>query len=120
MSGNILIADARLAAFAEAILPAIRKIIRQEVKAFKPLDEAWYEPSEVEAMSCGEVRADTLRKWLRWGQIDGESDGRQIRLYRSTVEELRKNKWRPLRQADPSKLPPSLRPRNLPNQSVAR
>jgi hypothetical protein len=41
------------------------------------------------------VRADTLRKWLRWGMIDGDSDGRQVRLYQTTVEELRKNKWRP-------------------------
>jgi len=58
--------------------------------------------------------------WLRWGQIDGESDGQQVRLYQSTVEALRKNKWRPLREPDPSKMPPSKRPKNLPGQSVAR
>jgi len=93
----------------ESTIPSIREAIRQELKASGPLDEAWYEPAEVEALSCGKVRADTLRKWLRWGQIDGESDGRQIRLYQSTVEELRKNKWRPLREPDPARCPQSRR-----------
>jgi len=120
MSGNPTIADAQMAVIMEAMIPTLREVVREELKAFRPLDEAWYEPSEVEAMSCGRVKADTLRKWLRFGQIDGESDGRQIRLYQSTVEELRKNKWRPLRQPDPSMLPASKRPKNLPSQSVAR
>jgi hypothetical protein len=39
--------------------PMIREALRAELKAIKPLDEAWYEPSEVEAMSCGKVRRDT-------------------------------------------------------------
>ena len=95
----------------DAVIPSIREAVREELKASRPLDEAWYDPSEVEAMSCGKVRADTVRKWLRWGMIDGESDGRQIRLYQNTVEELRKNKWRPLREPDISKLPPSMRPK---------
>jgi len=106
-------------ALLQAMIPAIREVIREEIRALRPLDEAWYYPSEVEALSCGKVRADTLRKWLRWGQIDGESDGRQVKLYQHTVEELRKNKWRPSRQPDPSKLPPSYKPKNLPSQSVA-
>jgi len=106
-------------ALVQALIPAIREAIRQEIQALKPLDEAWYEPSEVEAISCGKVQANTIRKWLRWGQIDGESDGQQVRIYQSTVEELRKNKWRPQRQPDPSKLPPSKRPRVSPSQSVA-
>ncbi|MCE5302783.1 MAG: hypothetical protein LLF97_06690 [Planctomycetaceae bacterium] len=93
----------------ETLAPMIREALRAEIQAIRPLDEAWYEPAEVEAMSCGKVRARTLRDWLRWGQIDGESDGQQVRLYQSTVEELRKNKWRPLREPDPSKLPPSKR-----------
>jgi len=106
-------------ALVQALIPALREVIRQEISVLKPLDEAWYYPSEVEALSCGRVRADTLRKWLAWGQIDGESDGRQIRLYQRTVDELRRNKWRPTRQPDPSKLPPSQRPRYFPSQSVA-
>ena len=100
----------------DAVIPSIREAVREELKASRPLDEAWYDPSEVEAMSCGKVRADTVRKWLRWGMIDGESDGRQIRLYQNTVEELRKNKWRPLRPPDPAKLPPSMKPGKLPIQ----
>jgi hypothetical protein len=90
-----------IALLVETLTPMIREALRAEQKALKPLDEAWYEPTEVEAMSCGKVRAETLRKWLRWGKIDGESDGRQIRLYQSTIEELCKNKWRPLRPPDP-------------------
>jgi hypothetical protein len=108
-----------LSALIEVLAPMFREIIRQELTALKPLDEVWYTPSEVEALSCGRVRADTLRKWFRWGQIDGESDGYQVHLYQRTVDELRKNKWRPIRQPDPSKLPPSQRPRCFPNQSVA-
>jgi lysyl-tRNA synthetase class I len=96
-------------AIVEALVPAIREVIRQELTALKPLDEYWYSPVEVAAMSCGRVRAETLRKWLRWGQIDGESDGEQVRIYQSAVEELRKNKWRPTREPDPDKLPPSLK-----------
>jgi hypothetical protein len=110
MRANDRIGAEGLATIAEAIIPAIRQAIRAEWKALKPLDEAWYEPSELEAMSCGKVKANTIRKWLRWGQIDGESDGQQVRIYKSTVEDLRKNKWRPLRQADPSKVPASKRP----------
>ncbi|MEN6365757.1 MAG: hypothetical protein ABFC88_02965 [Thermoguttaceae bacterium] len=96
----------------EAIIPAIREVIRQELKALRPLDEAWYGPVEIEALSCGRVRAKTIRHWLAWGQIDGESDGRQVQIPQSVVEELRKNKWRPLRQPDISKLPQSRRPKN--------
>ena len=103
----------------QALIPALREVIRQEISVLKPLDEAWYSPTEVEALSCGKVCANTLRRWLRWGQIDGESDGNQVQIYQRTVNELRKNKWRPLRQPDPSKLPPSKRPKCLPNQSVA-
>jgi len=117
---NDCIATDGIAAIVEAMIPAIRKIIREELNALKPLDEAWYYPSEVEAISCGKVTARTLRDWLRWGQIDGESDGNQVRIYLSTVEELRKNKWRPLREPDPCKLPPSKRPKCLLNQSVAQ
>ena len=43
------------------MIPALREIIRGELKAIRPLDEAWYEPSEVEAMSCGRVKAKTIR-----------------------------------------------------------
>ena len=102
-----LIADASLPTLIEAIIPTMREAIRQEIKAMRPLDEPWYDPTEIEVMSCGRVKADTIRRWLRWGQIDGESDGRQIRIYQNVVEELRKNKWRPLRGRDPSKLCPS-------------
>jgi hypothetical protein len=91
------------------LTPVIQEILRGELRTLAPLDEEWYEPSEVEIMSGGRVRADTLRKWLRWGQIDGESDGRQIRLYKSTVEGLMRNKWRPSREPDVAKLPPSLK-----------
>ena len=106
---NNRIGDEGLAAFVEALIPSIREAVREELKVLKPLDEAWYSPSEVEALSCGRVRADTVRKWLHWDQIDGESDGRQIRIFQRTVDELRKNKWRPLRGPDPAKLPPSCR-----------
>jgi hypothetical protein len=34
-----------------------------------------------------------------------------VQIFQHTVDELRKNKWRPLRQPDPSKLPPSYSPR---------
>ncbi len=103
----------------KTLVPILRDVIREELKALKPLDEPWYEPAEVEVISCGKVRADTLRKWLRWGQIDGETDGREVRIYQSSVEELRKNKWRPTRQPDPSKIPASKRLKCLPSQSVA-
>ena len=112
MTENERIGAAGLTPLVEAMIPAIREVIRQEMKCLKPLDEPWYGPSEVEAISCGRVRAGTLRNWLRWGQIDGESDGNQVRLPQSTVDALRKNKWKPLRQPDPSKVPPSKRPRN--------
>lgn len=111
-SERVAITPESVAIWADALIPMIREVIRQELKTLKPLDEAWYEPSEVEAMSCGKVRAETLRRWLRWGQIDGESDGRQIRLYQGTVEELRRNEWRPLRQPDPTKIPPSKNPKS--------
>ncbi len=111
-TGNHLVSVEGFAAIIEAIIPAIREVIRQEVKALRPLDEAWYSPSEIEALSCGRARARTIRNWLAWGQINGESDGRQVQIPQSVVEELRKNKWRPLRQPDISKLPPSLRPKN--------
>jgi len=106
-------------ALIQALIPAIREAIRQEIQALKPLDEAWYEPAEVEAISCGRIGANTIRKWLRWGQIDGESNGCRVQIPQRVVEELRKNKWRPQRQPDPSKLPPSKRPRVSPSQSVA-
>jgi hypothetical protein len=96
-----------LAVIVKAIIPTLREAVRVELKSLAPLDEAWYEPNEVAAMSCGRIKAETVRDWLRWGQIDGESDGRQIRIYQSTVVALRENKWHPLRQPDPSKLPPS-------------
>ena len=80
---------AELATIVEAIIPTIKDAIRTELQAIKPLDEAWYHPSEIEALSCGRVRAGTIRNWLSWGQIDGESDGREVRIYQSTVEELR-------------------------------
>ena len=109
-----------IALWTHAVIPMIREVIREELKALKPLDEVWYEPSEVAAMSCGKVTAYTLRNWLCWGQIDGETDSRQVRLYQSTVEELRKNKWRPVRQPDPPKLPPSKARKNLPSQSATQ
>ena len=99
-------------ALVDALLPAVREAVREEIKALRPLDEAWYYPTEIEALSCGRVKADTVRKWLRWDQIDGESDGREVRIYQTQVEELRKNKWRPLREPNPAKLPPSYRPRS--------
>ena len=95
---------------AQIIVPIVREAIKEELKGFKLTDE-WYEPSEVSSMSGKKVSAETVRNWFRWGQVDGESDGRQIRIYKHSVEELRKNKWRPVRQPDPSKLPPSKRPR---------
>jgi hypothetical protein len=109
--GNGRIVSEALATIVEAIIPTIREAVRAELKALKPLDEAWYEPSEVEAMSCGKVKANTVRRWLRFGQIDGESDGRQVQIPLSQVEELRKNKWRPLRGPDPSKLCRSRNPK---------
>jgi hypothetical protein len=109
-----------LAALVKALVPTLREVIREELKAIRPLDEPWYGPSEVAAMSCGRVSAETLRKWLRYGQIDGESNGKQVCIYKSTIDELRKNKWRPIRQPDPFKMSPSeKRSRCLPSQSVA-
>lgn len=120
MSATPPIADAGLVAIMEAIVPSLREAIRAEIRAIRPLDEAWYEPNEVAALSCGRITAQTVRAWLRWGQIDGESDGREIHIYQHTVEELRKNKWRPLRQPDPSKLPASKRPRGFSSESSTR
>ena len=100
-----------IAIWAQTLIPMIREVIRQELAAVKPLDEPWYEPAEVAAMSCGKISGVAVRNWVRWGQIDGESTGRRVRIYQSTIEELRKNKWRPLRNPDPSKLPPSKKPK---------
>jgi hypothetical protein len=58
-------------------------------------------------MSDGRVTAKTIRNWVAWGQIDGESNGHQVRVYKYSVEELRKNKWRAVREPDPTKAPPS-------------
>ena len=109
-----------MAVIVGAIIPTLREVIRQEIKALGPLNEEWYEPREIAAMSCGRISARTLRDWLRFGQIDGESNGRQVRIYQKTVEALRKNKWRPLCPPDPSKMPPSKRPRSSPTSSVNR
>ena len=102
-----------------AIIPMVREAIREELKSFKPLADEWYEPSEVSSMSGGRISAETVRNWFRWGQVDGESDGRQVRICKQSVVELQQNKWRPVRQPDPSKLPPSKRSKDFPSQSVA-
>lgn len=106
-----------VAVILEAMIPMVREVIRQELKAIRPLEDDWYEPSEVAAMSCGKITAETVRCWFRWGQLDGESDGQQVRLYRSSVEELRRNKWRPVREPDQSKLPPSKKSLGLSRRS---
>jgi len=130
---RVAITPESVAIWAHALIPMIREVIRQELKALKPLDEAWYEPSEVEAMSCGKLRAETVRNWFRWGMIDGESDGRQVRLYQSTVEELRKTNgvlcvilthpgFRPQRDQGINPVRWWYRPRaiTLPKQPIAR
>lgn len=116
MTGNDHIGAEGLATIMEAVLPMVRQAVRDELNAARPLEDQWYEPSEVSAMSGGRVAAETVRNWFRWGQIDGESDGRQVRLFRSSVEELRQNKWHPVRQPDPAKLPPSKRQKWQRNQ----
>ncbi len=96
-----------LPAIMEAMVPSMREAIRAELKAVQPLDEEWYEPEEIAEMSEGRVTAETIRRWVRWNQIDGESNGRQVRVFKHTAEELRKSKWRPMRQPDPAKAPRS-------------
>lgn len=75
------------------------------------LDEDWYTPKEVAEMA-GLSTAETVRCWCRHGRLGPhsyESDGRTVRIYRQTVEKLRRNRWKPLYDADPSLLPPSKR-----------
>ncbi|MBN1909326.1 MAG: hypothetical protein JW818_06280 [Pirellulales bacterium] len=107
-----------VAVILEAMIPMVRDVVRSELKAIRPLEDDWYEPSEVAAMSCGKISAETVRTWFRWGQLDGESDGRQVRLYKSAVEELRRNKWRPVRPPDETKLPPSKKSLGLSRRSA--
>ena len=85
------------------------------------LEQGWFTPAEVEQMAMDDgrkVSAETVRCWVRWERIDGDSDGDTVKVYRESVEELRSNKWKPTRKANPDKMPPSKRKTTRSTQAV--
>lgn len=99
--------DEELTNAIERMTPIIVGAVMDEVskRMGAVLNDEWYSPREVSEMTDGRVSDEAVRNWVRWDQIDGESTPSGVRIYRATVEELRSNKWRALREPDQTKLP---------------
>jgi hypothetical protein len=75
-----------------------------------------YSPKRVAELAG--VKPDTVRNWVRFGQCSADKRGKHVFIPQAEVDRLAACGW-VVDPADVSKLPPSLRRRYSPSQSVA-
>lgn len=114
----------------EQILEMLRSINSRltaiETRQTPHEEPEWHTPREVAGLATEEgfsKTPETVRTWCRLGQIDFRQNGERepIFIHRDTVQQLRLNKWRPLRKPDYHAMPASRKARSTlsPNQLAA-